>query len=265
ATRNLEEPAVRPPKPQVDARLTDQITALRAELRAHPCHSCPDRETHARFAERAMALRRETDAATAKARRRSGSISDRFDRICLVLEALGYLTEGGAEVTEQGRMRARIYSELDLVTAEAVREGVLSGLDTPQLAAVLSTLVFESRPADRRRPSWLPDHTCEQAVTRLRSVRARVGRLERDHRLERPRDLDVGFAEEIYAWTAGAGLEVVLGDGMSAGDFVRQARQVADLAGQIAAAGVDQELARGCRRVLNAVQRGVVSMSGEDD
>ncbi|AZZ39238.1 RNA helicase [Acidipropionibacterium jensenii] len=265
AVAQLPELPERPARATVDAELADQIADLRSRIRSHPCHSCPDRETHARFAERGMALRRSTDQAVQRDARRSGSIAARFDRICLVLEALGYLTEGGAEVTEQGRMLARIYSELDLVTAEAVREGVLSGLDTPQLAAVLSTLVFESRPADRRRPSWLPDHTCEQAVTRLRSVRARVGRLERDHRLERPRDLDVGFAEEIYAWTAGAGLEVVLGDGMSAGDFVRQARQVADLAGQIAAAGVDQELARGCRRVLNAVQRGVVSMSGEDD
>lgn len=267
ATRNLEEPAARPPKPQVDARLTDQITALRAELRAHPCHSCPDRETHARFAERAMALRRETDAATAKARRRSGSISDRFDRICLVLEALGYLEPGGLRVSDSGRVLSRIYSELDLVTAEAIAEGVLDGLDPAQLAAVLSTLIFESRPADRRHQygHWLPDPACEEAVSQLRAVRARVGRLERDHRLERPRDLDTGFAEIAYQWASGAALDTVLEEGSSAGDFVRQMRQLADLAGQIAGAGVDEELARACRRMLGAVQRGVVAMSGEED
>jgi ATP-dependent RNA helicase HelY len=264
AAEKLPELPERPDKARVDAELAGRIAELRSAVRSHPCHSCPDRESHARFAEKAMALRRSTDQSAERMRRKAGSIAARFDRICLVLEALGYLTEGGAEVSERGRMLSRIFSELDLVTAEAVHDGVLSGLDAPQLAAVLSTLVFESRPADRRRASWLPDDACERAVTALRAVRARVSRVERDHRLEPPRDLDIGFAEEIYAWAAGAGLETVLAEGMSAGDFVRQARQVADLAGQIASAGVDEELARICRRVVNAVQRGVVSMSGED-
>ncbi len=264
ARARLPELPERPDKAAIDAELGARIAELRAEIRRHPCHRCPDREKHARYAEKAMAMRRKADAAAEKARRQSGSIAAKFDRICLVLSELGYLTDAGSAISDQGRMLTRIFSELDLVTAEAVREGVLDDLDVPQLTAVLSTLVFESRPADRRRGAWLPDHPCEQAVSRLRSVRARVGRLEREHRLEPPRDLDVGFAEQIYAWAAGAGLEVVLADGMSAGDFVRQARQVADLAGQIAAAGVDEELARNCRRAVNAVQRGVVSMSGED-
>lgn len=259
----LGDPPARPSKPHADAELTERITALRAELRAHPCHSCPDRETHARFAERAMALRRDTDRRNAKARSRSASISERFDRICLVLEALGYLKPGGRAVSDEGRVLARIFSELDLVTAEAIRDGVLDGLDTPQLAAVLSTLVFESRPADRRRSAWLPDQDCERAVSELRAVRARAGRLERDHRLERPRDLDIGLAESAYQWASGAALDTVLAEGASAGDFVRQMRQIADLAGQIAAAGVSDDLARSCRRVLGAVQRGVVSLDAE--
>lgn len=83
----------------------------------------------------------------------------------------------------------------------------------------------------------MPDGKSEAAESQLRAVRAEIGLLERDHRIERPRDLDIGFAEASYAWAAGASLDTVLDD-MSAGDFVRRVRQVCDLAGQIAHAGV---------------------------
>ena len=45
-------------------------------------------------------------------------------------------------------MLARIYAELDLVAAECIRAGVFDGLTAPQLAAVLCSLVYESRRSD---------------------------------------------------------------------------------------------------------------------
>ena len=56
-------------------------------------------------------------------------------------------------LTDAGRMLRRIYNELDLVAAECIRRDVFEGLDPAQLAAVLSTLVFESRPR-RSAFSW---------------------------------------------------------------------------------------------------------------
>lgn len=266
AVANLEAPAPsRRHQGEIDAELADRIARLRAEIRSHPCHACPDRETHARFAERAMRLRRTRDEALEKARRRSASIATRFERICLVLEALGYLGPDGRTVTDQGRILSRVYSELDLVVCEAAREGVLDGLDVADLAAVLSTVVHESRPSDRGRPVRMPTRAAERAESDLRAVRARIGLLERDHRLDRPRDLDIGVAEVIHAWASGAGLDVVLSDGMSAGDFVRQVRQVADLAGQLSRAGVGEDLAQTCRRVVGALQRGVVTLDRDQD
>ncbi|MDO4412141.1 RNA helicase [Cutibacterium sp.] len=259
----LTEPVIQPRRPEVDAELAERISDLRTRMRHHPCHCCPDRESHARFAERAMRLMRRSERELAKARAKATSIATQFERIVLVLEALGYLGEGGQEVTDAGRMLSGIYSELDLVTAEAIRRGVFDELDCPQLAAVLSTIVHESRPGDRGHLHRMPDHTSESAESRLRAVRAEIGLLERDHRIERPRDLDIGFAETAYAWAAGAGLETVLDD-MSAGDFVRRVRQVCDLAGQIAHAGVSEELAHTCRQVVGAMQRGVVTLDQEE-
>src|SRR5215203_3359140 len=109
-----------------DTAMQAQVDRMRDELRRHQCHKCPDRESHARAAERALRLERETERLQVRMATRTNTIASHFDKICLVLESLGYLTgEGGTTVSQHGRMLARIYAELDLVAAECIRVGVL--------------------------------------------------------------------------------------------------------------------------------------------
>ena len=58
-----------------------------------------------------------------------------------------------------------MYSDLDLVTAEALRTGVLERLDTAGYAAALSVLVFAARRPDDDAPA-LPAAT-HQAIEEL--------------------------------------------------------------------------------------------------
>ncbi|HET8914236.1 MAG TPA: DEAD/DEAH box helicase, partial [Propionibacteriaceae bacterium] len=133
----------------VDQETQTKLDQLRAAVKQHPCHGCPDRETHLRWAERAQRLEHESARLKIRMDSRSNTIANHFDKICLVLESLGYLTgDGGHRVSEQGRMLARIYAELDLVAAECIRAGVFADLTHPQLAAVLAALVFEARRTD---------------------------------------------------------------------------------------------------------------------
>ena len=250
----------------VDAEVTDRIAELRRRLQAHPCHACPDRENHARWAEQALRLERDNAGLQRQADKRTNTIAVKFDRICSVLESLGYLTEGGTRVTDAGRMLARIYSELDLVGAECIRAGVFDHLSAPQLAAVLSSLVFEARGGDRRRPPRMPDRASESAQQELRRVWRDVGLTERDHRLERGPEPDIGFAEPIHAWASGRPLGDVLDEsGLTAGDFVRWARQVVDFAGQVGQAAGPGPLRTTCREVVDRVRRGVVDAAPLED
>jgi len=179
---------------------------------------------------------------------------------------MGYLSaDGGTAVTDAGRMLSRIYSELDLVTAEAVREGIFDGLTAPQLAAVISSLVFESR-GDRRGPARMPDRRSENAQMALRGIWRQVSLAERDHRLPSHAEPDIGFAEAIHEWTAGADLaEVLYRSSLTAGDFVRWARQVVDAAGQLAQAVGPGELRTVCRELIAGVRRGVVDAAPLED
>ena len=250
----------------MDAEAAERIAVARHELKAHPCHGCPDRENHARWAEQALRLERENADLQSRADRRTNTIAVTFNRICSVLESLGYLSAGGAEVTDAGRMLARVYAELDLVSTECLRAGVFDGLSAPQLAAVLSSLVYEARGGDRRRPPRMPDRASEAAQQELRRIWRQVGLTERDHRLERGPEPDIGFAETIHAWASGRPLGDVLDDsGLTAGDFVRWARQVVDFAGQIAQAAGPGELRTTCREVVDRVRRGVVDAAPLED
>ncbi len=240
---------------------------MREQLRQHPCHACPDREAHARWAERAIRLERENAQPERRMATRTNTIANQFDKICLVLQSLGYLSgDGGDEVTDEGRMLARIYGELDLVAAECIRAGVFDGLSHPQLAAVLSSLVYEARRSDDgvRRPR-MPDSRTEAAMTRLRRIWREVSLVERDARLEPGPEPDIGFSEVAFGWAAGRSLSEVLTDSeLTAGDFVRWVRQVTDFAGQVGDAAGPGELRNTARRIVSSMRRGVVDFVPDD-
>jgi ATP-dependent RNA helicase HelY len=247
-----------------DDDVAREIADLRADLAAHPCHECPDRELHAVEAARALRLEREAKRVEVDAVARANSLAVQFDRITAVLEELGYLD--GDVLTDAGRMLRRIYNELDLVAAECVRRDVFADLTPPQLAAVLSTLLYESRPTRDAVAPRMPDAASERAQSELRSVWREVGLLERKHRIDRGREPDIGFAEAAWRWASGQDLaKVLLHTGLSAGDFVRWVRQVIDLAGQLAAAAGPGDLRRTCLIAADEMRRGVVAADLTED
>ena len=250
--------------PPTDEAITRRIADLRRELKDHPCHACEDREIHAVAAAKVIRLERERVQSEADIATRTNSLGTQFDRVCGVLEELGYLD--GDELTDAGRMLRRIYNELDLVAAECIRRDVFAGLDAPQLASVLSTMLYESRPSRDMAAPRMPDAASERAQSELRNVWREVGQLERKHRRDRGREPDIGFAEVAWRWASGQELAKVLKHGqLSAGDFVRWVRQVVDFAGQIAQAAGPGDLRRTCLSIVDNMRRGVVDVDLEED
>ncbi|MEI8056792.1 MAG: DEAD/DEAH box helicase [Actinomycetes bacterium] len=246
------------------------ILELRRLIRQHPCHGCDEREDHARWAERFHRLQRETQGLERRVETRTNSIARQFDRVCAILAQLGYLTtdDDTSAVTDAGRMLQRLYSELDLVAAECLRQGLWKGLTAPELAACASILVFESRQSDDSGPPKLPPGRVPEVLADTVRIWGELANLEAEERVQFLREPDLGFAWAAFRWASGHRLESVLRDvDLAAGDFVRWCKQLADLLGQIAdAAGshTDPEsavLARTARDAVDAVKRGVVSFS----
>src|SRR5690606_19573641 len=145
-----------------DGREQAEIQRLRAELRRHPCHRCPDRDRHARAAERRARLERDTAGLRSRMTARPGSLVRTFDRVCAVLTGRRYLTEDG-QVTAAGRTLARVWTESDLLVAECLRREVWHDLDPAQLAAAVSVVVYEAR-RDEAEPAAVPRGPVADAV-----------------------------------------------------------------------------------------------------
>jgi ATP-dependent RNA helicase HelY len=241
-----------------------QLADLRLRLRRHPCHSCPDRDEHARWAERRWRLERDTEALRSKVASRTGSLARTFDRICTLLTKRGYLTESG-QVTEAGQMLARIWTEADLLVAECLRRGVWERLNPAELASAVSVLVYEARrDGDERGPA--PRGPAGDAIDATLKLWHELEAEESARGLPTTREPDAGFVWPIYRWARGESLARVLSSAhgldtiMPAGDFVRWARQVIDLLGQLAdAAGTPPAVRTTARQAITAISRGVLA------
>ena len=256
----LDETAAKQRRGRSAAADDAEIARLRTAIRRHPCHGCDDREQHARWAERYDRLQRDTEALQSKVASRTNTIARMFDRVCEVLESLGYLD--GDEVTPAGRVLARIYSESDLLIAEALREGMWDELDAKELASVVSTLVYEARRDDDPSPR-LPPGGVRRAIEELNRLWGSLEQVEHDARVDFLREPDLGFAWIAWRWAKGDPLDAVLLDASQApGDFVRWMKQLIDLLDQIADAAPEQSPVRTtASRAVKALRRGVVAYS----
>jgi ATP-dependent RNA helicase HelY len=267
--RNLTHDLAAPPpvrgRDEARASLADpEIEGLRQRLREHPCHDCPDREDHARWADRWFKLDRDARTLQRRVEQRTNTVARQFDRVCDVLETLGYLADD--DVTDLGRPLRQIYSELDLVVAEAVRLGVLDGLGPAGLAAALSTLVYEARRPDDVTTSRVPGGDIERAIDELERLWRELSEVEREHRLDFLRRPDAGLAWAAYRWAEGDDLGEVLDESdLTAGDFVRWIKQLIDLAGQVADAAGAGPLRKSAREVVRLIRRGVVAVAPMED
>jgi ATP-dependent RNA helicase HelY len=247
-----------------------QLGDLRRRMKQHPCHSCPERESHARWAERWWRLKRETDQLTAQIRSRTGAVAKIFDRVTEVLLRLGYLVpaaggsgrSGELKLEAPGRMLRRIYGERDLLVAESLRRGFWDELDAPSLAAMATTLVYEPRrdegAVDERN---LPRGRFREAFARTSDLWSELDDLELEHQLPGSQPLATGLAVAMHRWASGANLDLVLREAdLAAGDFVRWTKQTIDLLDQLSIVA-DGEVGRRARHALDAVRRGIVAYS----
>jgi ATP-dependent RNA helicase HelY len=263
ALAELDPPGV--PRPRRRRRAADdpELAALRAELAAHPVHGCPDLPDHEKWMRRHDQLQRETDALAERVRRRTGSLVRTFDRVLTVLGRLGYVD--GFALTGKGETLRRVYAETDLVVVEALHRGVWRDLQPAELAATVSSLVYETRGSEGppAEPPPPPTQAARRALDALEGLQAEVHAHEQAEGLQLTRPLDAGFADLAYRWASGEPLEEVLAEEeITPGDFVRVTKQLIDLLRQIALVAEDQALQATARAAVDACQRGVVAYSG---
>ncbi len=238
-----------------------EIEGIERALRAHPVHRCPEREEHARAGHRWARLDRELAGIIERIDARTNSVAKRFDKVCAVLDDLGFLD--GDAVTARGERLRRVFGERDLVVLEAIEEGAWDDLTPEELAAIASSCVYESRTEESGPPALPHGLTTPLLAAWDATIRAtgRVQAAEKAQGLETSPDPDPGLMGPALAWAHGASLATALSEyEMQGGDFVRWIRQVMDLLDQLR--GLDRpELAANARRARDLLVHGVVAWS----
>jgi ATP-dependent RNA helicase HelY len=145
-----------------------------------------------------------------------------------------------------------------------MHRGVWRGLEPAELAACVSSLVYETRGADGPpgHPPVAPTRAVEAALDALAKLQEEVRAHEEAGGLSLTRELDPGFADPAYRWASGDPLEDVLAaEDITPGDFVRVTKQLIDLLRQVALVADDPEVQTTARAAVDACQRGVVAYS----
>ena len=241
-----------------------RIASLERELADHAAASDPALSARLRAARSVERLERDVQRMERRIRSRNNSLARQFDRVLRVLESWGYLD--GWTLTDAGERLARLYTETDLLLAEAIGAGLLDGLQVPELAAVVSCFTYERRGRDDGGPMpparW-PSKLVAQRWRALDKLAHELNVNEDDAGLPETRLPDPGFTPYIAEWAAGESLADVLDDDeMTGGDFVRQVKQCIDLLRQIAEVAPDELTRARARDAADACHHGVVAASG---
>lgn len=255
---------MRTPNPSKAELATRQkkLNKTRNRLKAHPCHSCPDREAHARWGERYQQLKRKSDNLKQQIRTKTGALVKTFARIIDSLLELEYLEEheGDLVLTDRGAVLKHIYSERDLLVAECLRHGIWEGLDAPGLAAIMSCIVYEPRGEASYSPR-LPKQGFSEVYEQTVQLWHELEQLAQFHRLPTTDTPSAEFALPSNRWAKGHSLDQILYDAeLSAGDFVRWMKQLIDLLDQISKIVSTEHKAK-YTAARDSVFRGIVAYS----
>lgn len=205
-------------------------------------------------------------------RGRAESLARQFDRVLRILAAWGYVDDW--KLGEWGEVLAGLYAESDLLIVQCLRDGLFTDLRPPELCALTSCFVYETRgsagrgagprgggPRDTPTIRW-PTRPLAARFKDVMSTWKELTAAEREAGLPETREPDPGFASYAYEWAKGHDLDDVLGDEeLTGGDFVRTAKQLIDLLRGIGDVVPNSETGEVARAASNALFRGVIAAS----
>jgi ATP-dependent RNA helicase HelY len=228
----------------------------------HPVARDPDLRVKLQAASQADRIEREIADLERRVSGKNTSLANEFDRVLDVLATYGYLDRPSWSLTDAGEMLARTFHESDLLVAEIVRSGLLDGLGAADLAALVSTVVYEHRSSETPPVPWFSSNDVRDRWRRLAAISEDLRATERSVGLAEHRPPDATFAAIAHAWVAGEGFAEVVGDDeMTGGDFVRTTKQLIDLLRQLAIISPEPATRRAAAEAAEAAFRGVVADS----
>ncbi|CAN5636989.1 RNA helicase [soil metagenome] len=243
-----------------------ELTAVRNDREAHPCHACERRKEHRRYQERHDKLDKERGFLIEGLERHSMAEELRIRNIIRgirdVLHRFSYLR--GGYPTEKADMLADIFDNDGLILCEMIDRGLFDDLSPDEIAEVFSWFSFDR---EYRYPNHftLPNRLI-QLRQKLEDLERDVIGEERDHRLYISEGHNAAFYGAALAWCRGAtmaeigeSLEISEGDlVITFNKIIDLLRQVRDMLGNVAP---EHPLRETLTESIRRLRRGIVQQS----
>lgn len=249
--------------------LREQGRQVERELRDHPVHSCPRREVHASLGHKYARLLRDRDRIAKAINTDTNRIVAEFDQVCQVLDNMGFLhqeREDGAKtyrVTKRGERLRRIFGERDLLVSYALATRAWERLGPEELAAIVSSVVYEPRGDDvgMAAPREFVTFPLTEAWHETEALYQQINRQEVRAGREATAEPSPALVDIIYRWARGASLAKIMErTELSGGDFVRWVRQIIDMLDQIRrSTDPSDPVAKAAAKARNLLTHGVVA------
>lgn len=240
------------------------IGELQEVIEKHPFQRISNRHQVEKVARRIITLKREQIKVETKIDKRAGSLAKSFNSICDLLQSCDYLDSKNG-LTKKGRVLAGVYAESDLLLTESISLNLFQDLTIPELGAVFSSFVFESRLRFDVNQVSVPTKNVRDILMKIEAIYYELDQREHDLGFTLLRPIDAGFAIAVYDWLSGEPISTILEDSdLSPGDFVRWIKQIMDLSNQLIFAEVDASFKKQCYQLREALDYGIVNASEMD-
>lgn len=245
-----------------------RMKQLKEKIVNHPCERCEHKGRCLEAARRLETLGRQMKRAKKKMDASFNVVSRDLDDVVEVLREFDCLR--GEEVTEKGKVLAKIYNECDLLLVEVLEKGWIESLEPAELTAFCSWFIYESREGEvaeevatsrKRKGQW--DKRLVRILEKINVTWSSIKAVEALHGLDFLGSIDPGFGRAAYMWAEGSELSEILAEfpEWSVGDMVRTMKQIIDLMRQMCVVLEEGKLKSSLKEAMVLVDRGVVGFS----
>jgi superfamily II RNA helicase len=234
------------------------LEAEQAELFQHLCHTCPVLDEHLSAHDNVRHLTLQIESLEEQIEKQQELYLAEFVNFTKVLDHFGHLKNG--KPTEAGELNAHIRATNGLMIAEVLRRETLKGLEPVEMAAIVSTLIFEPRRNMNVHLDGVP-RSVKAAMEAVFHIGADIQFVQEQFGIRVPVNIEVALVPSILAWGRGADWPKVAGAiDLDDGDLVRAFRQLIDLLHQLKLApGLPIETTTAIANSIKLIDRDVIS------
>lgn len=211
------------------------VTELKAKLKNHVCHRCPQIQEHLRFGENIERNKKYIKSLQSHLENDYVNLSKKCDQVIDLLARLDYIinTEDKLTLTKWGKFLKQIHSEFDLLIIESLRRNYLNNLSPIQLSCLLSGFVYNPRRDELEIPVNV-DEIIKNNANQILKLSDEIIDIEKRNKITNIKNPHFGMANIIKQWCNDVNLKrILLKTDIAPGDFVRNVKQIIDLLRQI--------------------------------